>query len=197
MPWLLVLTPLVPALCGTAALQIATSEETRDPFAPLQTATRGRCRDVAQGGRVMSTESDVEMSAVERLARSRERMSFWLSDDDGSARANGSSSDLDHAPHALRCRSAESSARSSANGGRNIRCTRPRRWRFAASRSAIVPLVRRHPAAVLGSAAVVGAALVWARPWRWLLRPALILGIASQLAARTMARMATASKDVA
>ena len=36
MPWLLVLTPLIPALCGTAALQIATSDETRDPFAPLQ-----------------------------------------------------------------------------------------------------------------------------------------------------------------
>jgi hypothetical protein len=35
-PWALVLTPLIPALCGAAALRIAASEETRDPFAPLQ-----------------------------------------------------------------------------------------------------------------------------------------------------------------
>jgi hypothetical protein len=141
----------------------------------------------------MSTESDVEMSAVERLARSRERMSFWLADD-GSARANGSNSDLDHAPHA------------SVSVGGIVGEVVGEWWAehplhtsatlaVAASRSAIVPLVRQHPAAVLGSAAAVGAALVWARPWRWLLRPALILGIASQLAARTMARMASVSKD--
>ncbi len=65
-----------------------------------------------------------------------------------------------------------------------------------ASRTAIVPLVRRHPAAVLGGAAVVGAVIIWARPWRWLLRPALVAGVASQLAARAIARMATASKPI-
>lgn len=36
MPWLLVLTPLIPVLCGIVALRIAASEEVRDPFAPLQ-----------------------------------------------------------------------------------------------------------------------------------------------------------------
>ena len=142
----------------------------------------------------MSAESAVEISAVERLARSRERMSFWLADDDGSGHANGSGSDLDPAPHATVSVGgivgevvgewwAEHPLHTSAT------------LALAASRSAIVPMVRRHPAAVLGSAAVVGAALVWARPWRWLLRPALILGIASQLAARTMTRMATVPKD--
>ena len=35
-PWLLVLAPLIPALCGAAALRIAATEERRDPFAPLQ-----------------------------------------------------------------------------------------------------------------------------------------------------------------
>ncbi len=68
---------------------------------------------------------------------------------------------------------------------------------LSASRTAIVPLVRRHPAAVLGGAAALGAVIVWARPWRWLLRPALVAGVASQLAARTITRMATASKPVA
>lgn len=35
-PWLLVLIPLIPALCGVVALRIAASEVARDPFAPLQ-----------------------------------------------------------------------------------------------------------------------------------------------------------------
>jgi hypothetical protein len=142
----------------------------------------------------MSTESDVEISAAARLARSRERMSFWLAEDNGSSRANGRSDAIDHAPHAP------------ASVGGIVGEVVGEWWAehplhtsatlaLAASRTAIVPMVKRHPAAVLGSAAAVGAALVWARPWRWLLRPALILGIASQLAARTMTRMASGSKD--
>lgn len=124
-------------------------------------------------------------------------MSFWLADDDGSARsrANGTI-DSDHGrqePISVGGIVGEVVGEWWAEHPLHTTAT----LAMAASRSAIVPLVRRHPAAVLGSAAVVGAMLVWARPWRWLLRPALILGVASQLAARTMTRMATASKDVA
>lgn len=145
-----------------------------------------------------AAESDVEISAAERLARSRERMSFWLADDGGSAHVNGIGGGADGALHATQGVVSvggivgevvgEWWAEHPLHTGATLA--------LAASRSAIVPLVRQHPVAVLGSAAVVGAALVWARPWRWLLRPALIMGIASQLAARTITRMTTVSKDV-
>lgn len=143
-----------------------------------------------------AAESDAEVTPGERLARSRERMSFWLADENGTGRGNGGSSDDVDAAH------------EPASIGGIVGEVVGEWWEehplhtsatlaIEASRSAIVPLVRRHPVAVLGSAAVVGAALVWVRPWRWLLRPALVLGIASQIAARTMTRMATASKDAA
>jgi hypothetical protein len=145
----------------------------------------------------MSAQSDAEISAAERLARSRERMSFWLADESGSARTDAVNGGADHDVH---------SPVGALSVGGIVGEVVGEWWAdhplhtgatlaLAASRSAIVPLVRRHPAAVLGSAAAVGAALVWARPWRWLLRPALILGIASQLAARTVTRMGTASRN--
>lgn len=143
-----------------------------------------------------TTESIQEMTAIERLTQSRERMSYWLNDDERHAHANGNT----HEP-------------GSADGeptsvGGIVREVIGEWWAehplhasatlaFKASRTAIVPLVRRHPAAVLGGAAVAGAVIVWARPWRWLLRPALVAGVASQLAARAIARMATASKPLA
>ncbi len=34
-PWVLALTPLIPVLLGAAALRMAGSRDTRDPFAPL------------------------------------------------------------------------------------------------------------------------------------------------------------------
>jgi hypothetical protein len=65
-----------------------------------------------------------------------------------------------------------------------------------AATETIAPLVRRHPVLVLGSAAVAGALLVRARPWRWLLRPALLAGVASQVAAQLLGRVtASASQD--
>lgn len=138
-----------------------------------------------------TTEPIHEMTASERLTQSRERMSYWLTDDERDAHANG---------HV-----AEGGGGEPTSVGGIVREVIGEWWAehplhasatlaFKASRTAIVPLVRRHPAAVLSGAAVVGAMIVWARPWRWLLRPALVAGIASQLAARAIARMATASK---
>jgi len=142
-------------------------------------------------------ESAAELSARERLTRSRERMSYWLADEERDGhprtRANGQTSP-------------EHSEGISVGG---IISEVVSEWwaehplhasaslALAASRTAIVPLVRRHPAAVLGGAALVGAALIWARPWRFLLRPAVLAGVASQLTARALARMATASRPVA
>jgi len=144
---------------------------------------------------VSTTDPIDELTASERLTQSRERMSYWLTDDDREARANG------------HVNAGERDAEQPTSVGGIVREVIGDWWAehplhasatlaFKASRTAIVPLVRQHPVAVLGSAAVVGAVIIWARPWRWLLRPALVAGVASQLAARTIARMATASKPV-
>ena len=142
----------------------------------------------------MSTTDPIhELTASERLTQSRERMSYWLNDDDREGSANGGNA-MEHDSN-------------EASVGGIVREVIGEWWAehplhasatlaFRASRTAIVPLVRRHPAAVLGGAAVVGAVIIWTRPWRWLLRPALIAGVASQLAARAIARMATASKPI-
>ena len=144
----------------------------------------------------MSTTDPLhQLTANERLTQSRERMSYWLNDDEREARANGNS------------RTTERGDDHPVSVGGIVREVISEWWdehplhasatlAFKASRIAIVPLVRRHPAAVLGGAAVVGAVIIWARPWRWLLRPALVAGVASQLAARAIARMATASRPI-
>jgi hypothetical protein len=49
------------------------------------------------------------------------------------------------------------------------------------------PWAKRHPWGLVLLAASVGAALAWGRPWRWLLRSALLASVASQLARRALA----------
>jgi hypothetical protein len=57
------------------------------------------------------------------------------------------------------------------------------------ARDAVAPLARRHPRAVVAGAFVVGALIVWARPWRWLAKPALFTGILSQMASHVIAHV--------
>ncbi len=64
-----------------------------------------------------------------------------------------------------------------------------------AAQDAIVPLVRRHPVAVLGTAAAVGALLVWFRPWRWLPRPGKLASMASTIAIGEISRIALQRKE--
>ena len=58
-----------------------------------------------------------------------------------------------------------------------------------ASRRYIGPIARKNPTAVIISSAVVGALLIAARPWRWLLRPALFVGLVPQIASHALKRM--------
>ena len=57
-----------------------------------------------------------------------------------------------------------------------------------AARNIVVPMAQRNPIAFVGSALVIGALMVASRPWRWLLRPALFVGIVPQLVAQVMKR---------
>jgi len=61
-----------------------------------------------------------------------------------------------------------------------------------AARRALQTLADRHPLPLLGMAIAAGGLLMWTRPWRGLLRPALIAGIAGRLTAGVPAKTAVA-----
>jgi hypothetical protein len=58
-----------------------------------------------------------------------------------------------------------------------------------ASRRYMGPIARKNPVAVIIGGVVFGALLVAAKPWRWLLRPALFVGLVPQIASHALKRM--------
>jgi hypothetical protein len=58
-----------------------------------------------------------------------------------------------------------------------------------ASRRYVGPIARENPVAVIVGSAVFGALFVASKPWRWLLRPALLFGLVPQIAAQALKRM--------
>ena len=58
-----------------------------------------------------------------------------------------------------------------------------------ASGAVAKPIADRHPFALVLTAAAVGAALAWSRPWRLIFRSALFAGVLPQLASRVVATL--------
>ena len=58
-----------------------------------------------------------------------------------------------------------------------------------ASEAFVRPIAQRNPQTLLIGAAALGAVFVLARPWRWLIRPALFMGIVPKLMSHALRRM--------
>jgi hypothetical protein len=58
-----------------------------------------------------------------------------------------------------------------------------------AGEQVLAPVARRNPYAFVLGAAALGAVVVLTKPWRWLLRPALFVGLVPQIASHAMRRM--------
>ena len=58
-----------------------------------------------------------------------------------------------------------------------------------ASSALVEPVATRHPLALVGGAALFGAALVWSKPWRWMFGSALFAGLVPQVASRVVSNL--------
>ena len=62
-----------------------------------------------------------------------------------------------------------------------------------ATRAMARPISQRHPLTLVAVAFVLGGLFVWTRPWRWILKPALLASLLPQLIRRTIAHTSSRS----
>ena len=127
--------------------------------------------------------------AGDRLAASRQRMSNWLEQDRAQRgmSASGIPAGLSGAVGWLQGLRSNPLASivvdmlqqwwSQWRAGRSERSARS-----GGAPAGMAPMIQRHPALAVGAAALVGVLLVRWLPWRALLKPALLAGLATQLA---------------
>ncbi|MBL0730876.1 hypothetical protein [Piscinibacter sp. HJYY11] len=134
----------------------------------------------------MSTELDPRLSAVERLALSRERLRGALQElspprHDGD---DGGPSVLMTALMAI------PGVNTVVESVRNWWSQHPLHLATLVAgntaRSAVEPVARRSPFGLILVAAAIGGLLYWVKPWRGLLKPALLAGMVPHLVSRVM-----------
>jgi hypothetical protein len=146
----------------------------------------------AEPNQNVSTEAP--LSAAERLAASRARIAGWLEQHGGRRRGKRAK-----APDDTEDPSWWAEWRSHPIAGVVVEAVlgwwaaHPLRAALvvgdAALRDTLAPLARKHPVAMVGGALLVGAMVARTRPWRLVLKSALLAGLLSQVASRLVAQV--------
>ena len=55
-----------------------------------------------------------------------------------------------------------------------------------AANAVIQPMAQRNPLGLILGAAALGAVVAWTRPWRWVLKPALLAGFLPQVISKVI-----------
>jgi hypothetical protein len=187
----------------TAAMPDTQQAEPTRPGERIDTARPAERVDAARPAEQVESdqhaaaeEQHPPMSAAERLAESRERLRQWMERGDGrhEARRRTAAAEAEGvAPSAwdrLRGLPVIGVVIDAASAWWSNHPLQP-----AASlaqgvvRDSVGPLARRRPLMMVAAAFAIGGALVWLRPWRWLVRPALFAGLVSQIATRALTQM--------
>jgi|GEM_PF-688494 len=141
-------------------------------------------------------KKDEPLSAAQRLAESRERLRLYMTQGDGrhearrrtaAARAGGTSPSRIDRLRGLPVVGVVIDAVSAWWSNHPLRPAA--KLTEGVVRDAVAPLTRKHPITVLASAFVIGGAIVWLKPWRFLGKEALFAGLFSQIITRAITQM--------
>ncbi len=66
-----------------------------------------------------------------------------------------------------------------------------------ATKAVIKPAAQRHPIALVIGAAAMGGIFAWSRPWRWVLKPALAMGLITRLVSEAIPHIPSESWSAA
>jgi hypothetical protein len=58
-----------------------------------------------------------------------------------------------------------------------------------AAKTVLQPLAQRHPLVLVAGATLLGGLLAWSRPWQWLGKPTLLVGLLPLMASKLIAQL--------